>query len=142
MQLTKPLQEQPLNYIMFDTIKEDPANYNKDNSEPKSNKKFNLLKRIPLHHLMDLKIGYAFKQLFGNEKSKKITVVFLNAILQKAGREPIKDIAFINIGAGGEHLDDKQSRLDILAVTVTGEKINVEIQFIDKYDMVKRSIYY
>ncbi|MGY0692688.1 PD-(D/E)XK nuclease family transposase [Virgibacillus sp. FSP13] len=30
---------------------------------------------------MDLKIDYAFKQLFGNERNKDITVVLLNAIL-------------------------------------------------------------
>src|SRR5690625_5540889 len=41
-----------------------------------------LLKRIPLERLMDLKIDYAFKQLFGIEKNKDIAVVFLNAILQ------------------------------------------------------------
>lgn len=41
-----------------------------------------LLKRLEIHELMDLKIDYAFKQLFGSEKNKDITVVFLNAILQ------------------------------------------------------------
>ncbi|WP_373893857.1 PD-(D/E)XK nuclease family transposase [Virgibacillus sp. CBA3643] len=57
-----------------------------------------LLKRIPLERLMDLKIDYAFKQLFGNEKNKNITVVFLNAILQKTGRDRIKDISFLRHG--------------------------------------------
>ncbi|WP_138418204.1 Rpn family recombination-promoting nuclease/putative transposase [Aquibacillus sediminis] len=61
---------------------------------------------------MDLKVDYAFKQLFGSEKNKDITVVFLNAIL------------------------------DLLVVTNADEWINVEIQFTNKYDMVKRSIYY
>src|SRR5690625_1968935 len=101
-----------------------------------------LLKRIPLDRLMDLKIDYSFKQLFGTEKNKAITVVFLNAILQQTGWNRIKDIAFINIEAGGEYVDDKQSRLDILVKSETNEKINVEIQFTNKYDMVKRSIYY
>src|SRR5699024_8364146 len=107
-----------------------------------NNKRVTLLKRIPLHRLMDLKIDYAFKQLFGNEKNKQITVVFLNAILQKTGREPIKDVSFIDVEVGGEYFDDKQSRLDFLFVTTTGERINIEIQFTDKYDMIKRTIYY
>lgn len=34
------------------------------------------LHKISLHRLMDLKIDYAFKQLFGSEKNKDITVVF------------------------------------------------------------------
>src|SRR5699024_3707291 len=52
------------------------------------------------------------------------------------------DISFINIEAGGEYVSDKQSRLDLLVVTTTGERINVEIQFTDQYNMIKRSIYY
>lgn len=104
--------------------------------------KSKVLKRIPLERLMDLKIDYAFKQLFGNEKNKEITVVFLNAILQRTGRDRIKDISFSNVEAGGEHQEDKQSRLDLLVVTNAGEWINVEIQFTNKYDMIKRSIYY
>src|SRR5690625_847801 len=101
-----------------------------------------LLKRVPLNRLMDLKIDYAFKQLFGTEKNKDITVVFLNAILQKTGWEHIKDISFSNTEAGGKYEDDKQSRLDILAVTDANEWINIEIQFSNKYNMIKRSIYY
>lgn len=104
--------------------------------------KTSVLKKIPLDRLMDLKIDYAFKQLFGIEKNKEITIVFLNAILQKSGREPIKDISFGNIEAGGEYREDKQSRLDLLAVTNTNEWINIEIQFNNQYDMVSRSIYY
>lgn len=67
---------------------------------------------------------------------------FLNAILQRTGSDSIKDIAFSNTEAGGEYETDKQSRLDLLVVTNAEEWINVEIQFTDKYDMVKRSIYY
>ncbi|WP_153060895.1 PD-(D/E)XK nuclease family transposase [Metalysinibacillus jejuensis] len=74
-------------------------------------------KRIPLDKLMDLKVDYAFKQLFGSEKNKDITVVFLNAILQKTGRNTIKEVVFMNQKVGGEYLDDKQSRLDIVVRT-------------------------
>ena len=101
-----------------------------------------VLKRLSLESLMDLKVDYAFKQLFGIEKNKDITVVFLNAILQRTGRERIKDISFTNTEAGGEYVDDKQSRLDLLVVTDANEWINIEIQFTNQYDMVKRSIYY
>ncbi|UJL45829.1 PD-(D/E)XK nuclease family transposase [Virgibacillus sp. NKC19-16] len=101
-----------------------------------------LLKRIPLERLMDLKIDYAFKQLFGNEKNKNITIVFLNAILQRTGRDRIKDISFSNTESSAEYVDDKQSRLDLLVVTDADERINVEIQFTNKHHMIKRSIYY
>ena len=140
MQVIKQLQNDA--YTRHHAVKDEPADYTSDKSEFQNNKRVTLLKRIPLHRLMDLKIDYAFKQLFGNEKNKQITVVFLNAILQKTGREPIKDVSFIDVEAGGEYFDDKQSRLDFLVVTTTGERINVEIQFTDKYDMIKRAIYY
>ncbi|WP_073200454.1 Rpn family recombination-promoting nuclease/putative transposase [Gracilibacillus kekensis] len=104
--------------------------------------KAKLLKRVSLDRLMDLKIDYAFKQLFGTEKNKAITVVFLNAVLQRTGHESIKNISFHNNENAGEYRDDKQSRLDILAVTNNEEQINIEIQFTNKYDMIKRSIYY
>lgn len=142
MQLTRLPQDDTSTNPSLHIVKDGPANYNSDKSENQSNKRVNLLKRIPLHRLMDLKIDYAFKQLFGNEKNKQITVVFLNAILQKTGRKPIKDISFINTEAGGEYVDDKQSRLDFLVVTTEGERINVEVQFTNQYDMIKRSIYY
>ncbi|WP_240374136.1 Rpn family recombination-promoting nuclease/putative transposase [Bacillus piscicola] len=104
--------------------------------------KSKVLKRIPLERLMDLKVDYAFKQLFGSEKNKEITVVFLNAVLQRTGKDSIKDITFSNTEAGGEYETDKQSRLDLLVVTNADEWINVEIQFTDQYNMTKRSIYY
>lgn len=101
-----------------------------------------VLKRIPLERLMDLKVDYAFKQLFGSEKNKEITVVFLNAILQRTGRDSIKDISFNSTEMGGEHEEDKQSRLDLLVVTTSDEWINIEIQFTNQFDMINRSIYY
>ena len=101
-----------------------------------------LLKRVPLNRLMDLKVDYAFKQLFGIEKNKEITVVFLNAVLQRNGRQSIKDISFVNTEMGGEYEEDKRSRLDILAVTNNHEQVNIEIQFTNQFDMIKRSIYY
>src|SRR5699024_9185498 len=73
-------------------IREDQKDYNSRRSN-KQNRTM-LLKRIPLNRLMDLKVDYAFKQLFGNEKNKDITIVFLNAILQRTGRNQIKDISF------------------------------------------------
>ena len=51
------------------------------------------LRRIPLEQLMDLKVDFSFKQIFGKEKNKEITIVFLNAILQKFSQK--KQMLFI-----------------------------------------------
>lgn len=123
----------------FINVQENPIDYNKPTRD---NKQTKLLKRIPLERLMDLKIDFAFKQLFGNEKNKQITIVFLNAILQKTGRGIIKDVVFANVEQNREYDEDKESRLDLLVVTDAGETINVEVQFSDKHDMAKRSIFY
>ncbi|WP_227002718.1 Rpn family recombination-promoting nuclease/putative transposase [Salicibibacter kimchii] len=101
-----------------------------------------LLKRLSLDRLMDLKVDYAFKQLFGSEKNKEITVVFLNAVLQRNEHHRIKEISFANVEKSADYEEDKESRLDIVAVTDANEWINIEIQFTNKYDMVKRSLYY
>ena len=100
------------------------------------------LRRMPLEKLMDLKVDYAFKQLFGSEKNKEITVVFLNAVLQKTGRDTIREVVFIDQEVGGQFVEDKQSRLDIVVRTQTGDLINVEMQLSNQNDMVKRTLYY
>src|SRR5699024_2941791 len=123
-------------------VRDTPRNYNSQRKENKPNQSSKLLKRISLKRLMDLKVDYAFKQLFGNEKNKHITVVFLNAILQKTRRGPIRNISFENAETGGEYADVKQSRLDLLVLTASGEWINVEIQYSNTYDMIYRSIFY
>ncbi|SFQ26960.1 Rpn family recombination-promoting nuclease/putative transposase [Salibacterium halotolerans] len=101
-----------------------------------------MLKRLRPDELMDLKIDYAFKQLFGVDRNKDLTIEFLNAVLNREGNETIHDISFENTEFAGDQEEDKKSRLDILALTEKGEYINIEIQFTNEYDMVKRSLYY
>ncbi|OEC01239.1 hypothetical protein GY31_13075 [Lysinibacillus sphaericus] len=91
---------------------------------------------------MDLKIDFAFKHLFGSERNKSLTIVFLNALLQRTGRNTIKEVTFINHEVGGEHKEDKQSRLDIVVKTQNEEYINIEIQLANKNDMFKRTLFY
>ena len=142
MTLAERRYKKPADYTTLIQVKEEPNNYTRKRPNTNGNVSPKLFKRIPLERLMDLKIDYAFKQLFGSEKNKDITIVFLNAILQRTGRNRIKNIAFSNTESTGEHRNDKQSRLDLLVVTDANERINIEIQFTDKYNMVKRSIYY
>ncbi|MFD1389079.1 Rpn family recombination-promoting nuclease/putative transposase [Oceanobacillus oncorhynchi subsp. oncorhynchi] len=121
-------------------VQEESKSYNKyQRRKERTNK---ALHRIPDVQLIDLKVDYAFKQLFGNEKNKDITVVFLNAILAKSGRSPIQQLYFQNIEIGGEYEEDKKSRLDLLIRTENKEWVNIEIQINNEYNMIKRSLYY
>lgn len=97
---------------------------------------------MDLHELMDLKIDYAFKQLFGNPKNSRILITFLNAMLERTETEPITSVSFENTELSAEHPEDKKSRLDIMATTNDQRKINIEIQFTDKHDMINRTLYY
>ena len=100
------------------------------------------LRRIPLTKLMDLKVDYAFKQMFGSEKNKHMTIVFLNALLNRTGRNTIQEVAFMKQEFGGEYKDDKQSRLDIVVKTQDQQMINIEIQLSNQHDMFKRTLFY
>ncbi|MEK4300661.1 Rpn family recombination-promoting nuclease/putative transposase [Oceanobacillus sp. FSL W8-0428] len=121
-------------------LQEDHKSYNKYQRRKGKTKK--VLHQIQDIQLMDLKVDYAFKQLFGSEKNKEITVVFLNAILAKSGRSPVKQLFFQNIEIGGEYEEDKKSRLDLLIETDNKEIINIEIQINNEYNMVNRALYY
>ncbi|ARD48847.1 Rpn family recombination-promoting nuclease/putative transposase [Sporosarcina sp. P33] len=100
------------------------------------------LRRIPLTDFMDLTVDYAFKQMFGSEKNKQITIVFLNAILQRTGRDTIKEVIFAKQETGGKYKDDKQSRLDIVVRTQSNELINIEVQVANDHSMFKRTLFY
>ncbi len=106
------------------------------------NDNLNTLSQVPLLKLLDLKIVFAFKQLFGSERNKQLTIALLNAILQRTGRVPINEVTFITQEVSGEYIEDKQCRLDIVVKTQYREFINIEIQLANKKDMFKRTLFY
>ena len=77
-----------------------------------------------------------------NEINRSRLYFYLYALLQRTGRNTIKEVTFINHEVGGEHKEDKQSRLDIVVKTQNEEFINVEIQLANKNDMFKRTLFY
>ena len=90
--------------------------------------------------LLSPKIDFVFKKIFGNEKHPEILISFLNAVMEPT--DPIKSVQIKNSDIEKEHIEDKYSRLDIKAITNSGEYINVEIQVKNEYNMIKRSLYY
>jgi predicted transposase/invertase (TIGR01784 family) len=91
---------------------------------------------------MDLKVDFAFKQLFGTEGNESILLALLNAILKLPEEEQIASLTILNSEQLREHAEDKLSVLDIYARTEKNEYVNIEIQVTNKYDMVKRTLYY
>ena len=112
--------------------------------------------------LLDPKIDFVFKKIFGSEKHPRVLISFLNAILKPIN--PISNVEIRNSDLEKEFLDDKFSRLDIKAITNKNEIINIEIQLKipfghlvndipslpfqehpllkNEYNMIKRSLYY
>ena len=83
-----------------------------------------------------------FKFIFGSEERKQVTISFLNAVLNREGRDAIKDIEFRNSEIVPFYEGDKLTRLDIFCVTEEGERIDIEVQIANKKNMERRSLFY
>ena len=83
-----------------------------------------------------------FKFIFGSEERKQVTISFLNAVLNREGKEAIRDIEFRNSEIVPFYEGDKLTRLDIFCVTEEGERIDIEVQIANKKNMERRSLFY
>ena len=90
--------------------------------------------------LLDPKMDFIFKNIFGSENNKEILMSFLNATLKS--EDKIKSVFIKNGDIEKEHLTNKFSRLDIKAITDKNEHINIEIQMKNEYNMIQRTLYY
>ena len=92
--------------------------------------------------LVDLRIDFAFKQLFGSAGSERILIDFLNELLKLPLKKRIRQVTVINSEVLKEYEVDKKSILDLLVITNDNMFINIEIQFGREYDMPVRTLYY
>ena len=90
--------------------------------------------------LLDPKMDFVFKNIFGSEKNPKILISFLNATLKP--KYLITAVEIKNTDINKDYIEDKFSRLDVKATTSNSEVINIEIQLKNEYNMIKRSLYY
>ena len=90
--------------------------------------------------LLNPKIDFVFKKIFGSEKHPGVLISFLNAVLKP--KNNITDVEIKNTDIDKSYIEDKFSRLDVKAVTCKNEIINIEIQLKNEYNMIQRSLYY
>ena len=90
--------------------------------------------------LLNPKIDFVFKKIFGSEEHPEILISFLNAVLKP--QKPIVSVEIKNKKKEKEYIEDKFSRLDVKALTSNKEIINIEIQLKNEYNMIQRSLYY
>ena len=96
-------------------------------------------KRERENKLLSPKLDVIFQILFGEVGSEKITKSFLEAILDKEIKEvDLKE----NIVLRRENLEEKMGVLDVLAKINNEEYCNVEMQMVEKSQLLKRMLYY
>ncbi|NFE95405.1 Rpn family recombination-promoting nuclease/putative transposase [Clostridium botulinum] len=78
-----------------------------------------------LKGLLDPKIDFIFKNIFGAEKNSRILISFLNSVLKSDN--PIKSVEVKNTDVEKTFIEDKFSRLDVKAITDNNEIINIEM---------------
>jgi len=100
---------------------------------------------VNIGNRLKVKNDFIFKRIFGQDENKEILISFLNAVLElEPGSNKMLDNLKIIVGVNlkKDGLDDKLGILDIMAKTIDGEQINIEIQLINQYNMDKRTLFY
>lgn len=92
---------------------------------------------------------YFMRYMFAKEGHERILLNLINAVRTDYNQEPFEEVKVINTFNLKETINDKQSiapkvgrRLDVRAVTKSGETVLVEIQRIGNQSFVYRSLYY
>ena len=84
-----------------------------------------------------------FKAIFGDQRNVNILARFLRAVFEQS---PIKiefsKLEIANTSLIADNKDERNSAVDVLAITENGEKIDIEIQINDHNDIQKRTVFY
>jgi predicted transposase/invertase (TIGR01784 family) len=86
---------------------------------------------------------YLFIRAFGEKGDETQLLEFLNAILERTGRDRLVSVEIREDKTlTAEYIGDKSSILDVRARTDTGDYVNIEVQLKDLHNMPKRSLFY
>ena len=83
-----------------------------------------------------------FKNIFGVEERKHITLDLINSFFEYEGTETLADFNFMDRELDPEREDGKRSLLDIAGFTSTGTRVNLELQVAPDWFMGKRTMFY
>ncbi|MDR1144053.1 MAG: Rpn family recombination-promoting nuclease/putative transposase [Spirochaetaceae bacterium] len=93
-------------------------------------------------NLMLPKIDFAFKLLFGDQRSKNILADFLKAVLPSLADEEFEELTITDPQLKREFSGDKLEILDVKLRTGGGRSLDIEIQVSDIPEMRSRISYY
>ncbi len=86
------------------------------------------------------KTDFAFKKIFGSDRSQQILISFLNAIVYD-NHNTIQSLEIINPYNPGSNLNLKDTYLDVRAVLDNGSTVIIEMQVLNVEAFEKRVIY-
>jgi predicted transposase/invertase (TIGR01784 family) len=90
--------------------------------------------------VLNPRVDFAFKKLFGSEENKDILISFINAVVSKD--DQVIDVTLLNPYNNKEHHSDRLSILDIKATDERGRQYNIEMQITDQVYYNQRALYY
>jgi predicted transposase/invertase (TIGR01784 family) len=86
---------------------------------------------------------YAFSKAMGEKGDEPQLTAFLNAVLQRTGKNTIETVEIIEgRDLPAEIAGDKAAKLDVLAKLADGSRINIEVQLKNEHNFDKRTLYY
>lgn len=93
--------------------------------------------------ILDPKNDVVFQMLFGVKEHENLLISFLNSILSPDGHDKIKSVTIEEKSITPSMIaSEKLSILDINVTTESNTHINVEMQLVNQYNMIERTIYY
>ncbi len=92
--------------------------------------------------LLDPRVDFVFKGIFGTEQTVDLLTDFVNAIFLDAGQPPVTALVLKNPFTLKSAATDRLGVLDIKARDASGMLIDVEIQVANRHDMLARSLFY
>lgn len=91
--------------------------------------------------LMQPKVDFVFKLIFGDPRHKENTIALLSAILGLP-KEELADLEIINSELFREFKEDKKGVLDVRIQLRDGRQIDVEVQILPTGPMPERTLFY
>jgi predicted transposase/invertase (TIGR01784 family) len=90
--------------------------------------------------MLNPRVDFAFKKLFGAEENKEILMSLINAVVSEADR--VSDVTLMNPENNRGYDGERLSVLDIKAIDTHGHQYNIEMQITDQVYYNQRALYY
>ena len=130
-----------LSYAIVGGMVTEDRSYNQEIKTSIANGKVSeILTRNESIELLDPKVDFIFKKIFGTEENKSVLMSFLNALFKDNPK--ITSLTLGNVELPKELLEDKASRLDIRATCNDNTEVDIEMQCKNTGEIPERAFYY